>query len=260
MAGFLQLQCPMRFIEMAVMAVLSLAPSACGPRSQVPVDPGHDRPLSAQEHNDEIQRHEREARAHDGSHPESHGGAPVECIDVPLAPPPSSGGEPLPIMRPCFATHANPAYEREDAATVHRQAAAEHRSQLANMLRAERDACAGLGRDEISHSPFYHREDIAAVEPVLDSGVVRGARVTFKPVKGLTVEWLEKSTRCHLARAAVMGFSTTFMPYCPLMLEGVTAKVEESPAGLVVEVRAKRDDMAAAVLGRAQDLVAREAE
>lgn len=243
------------------MAVLSFALCACGPRPGVPIDPGHDRPLSAQEHNDEIERHEREARAHENrppEHAETQGGAPVECIDQPLAGVPSSGGKPIRIMRPCFTTHANPAHDHEGHTQVHRRAAEEHRSQLSAMLRAERDACAGLGRDEVSHSPFYHREDIASVEPILENGVVRGARVTFKPVKGLSVAWLEKSTGCHLARAAVMGFSTTFQSYCPLMLESVTAKAAATPAGLVVEIRAKKDDMAAAVLGRAQDLLARE--
>ena len=224
-----------------------------------PKDPGHNRPLSAQEHLDEAKRHEREAEAEDQrfhSEPETRTGQPVECFDRPLAGVPHSGGEALRIMRPCWTRHTHSTHEHTAHAEEHLRAAAEHRAKAANLVAAERRACTGLGEEEISHSPFFHREDIAKVEAILEKGTVRGARVTFKPVVGLTLDWLQRAVGCHLARTAVMGFSHRYMAYCPLMLESVTSEVEEAPDGLVVLIRAKRDDIAAAVLGRAQDLIA----
>ncbi|MCG8424499.1 MAG: hypothetical protein MJE77_41935 [Proteobacteria bacterium] len=215
------------------------------------------------EHIEEAQRHEREARAHNDLYvpgAETPDGAPIECLDRPLAGIPYSGIEPIRVMRPCWNTHANPTEHHRAHAAEHLRAASDHRAQAATLIRAERQACAGLGEEEISHSPFFHRDDIARVEPYRVSGDIRGAQVTFKPVRGLTADWLRQSMRCHMARAAVMGYSTTFMGYCPLMLEGVSAEVSRAADGFVVTIRARKDEIAAAILGRARDLVAGQPE
>jgi hypothetical protein len=238
---------------------LILAATGCA--SPRPIDPGHNRPLSAQEHLTEAERHDREANAQGASYdpearvPRGAPGAPIECFDRPLAGMPHSGTEPLPLVRPCWSTHTAAIGDREKVARVHRHAAAEHRGMAAVLFRVEREACAGLGEDEISHSPFYHREDILQVEPIHEDGALRGARVTFRPVPGLTLKWLRTSVDCHLARAAVMGYSSRYMSYCPLMLEGVTAEVERLEYGFRVTVRARSDEIAAAVLGRVRDLL-----
>ena len=124
-----------------------------------------------------------------------------------------------------------------------------------HLVEAEAQRCEGIGVDEREHSPFFHRDDIRSVEPLSVQGQVQGARVWFRKVPGLTVEWMRRDIACHLARAAAMGYSTSEMPYCPLMLEGVSAEITEVPEGIIVELRAPRAAIARAVLGRAEDLL-----
>jgi hypothetical protein len=240
-----------------LLAVAALA--SCGPRPTT--DPGHPGPLSAQEHHAEADRHEREAEAHESMYrPEEDPGQTKtpQCFDQPLAGVPTSGTESLPLMRPCWSAETNPTEHHRKIAADNLRAARDHRAKAAELLGAEKRACAELGEEEISHSPFFHREDIAAVERYEESGVLRGARVRFRDVPGLTASWLRHSIACHQARAAVMGYSTSFQPYCPLVLEGVAAAVNETPDGLEVVLRAPRSETAAAVLGRADDLLARQ--
>jgi hypothetical protein len=134
-----------------------------------------------------------------------------------------------------------------------RKEAAEHRAMASGLLDTEKQACGGLGENEISASPFYYATDILKVEELKEGETLRGARVLFRKVPGLTAEHLRKSISCHQARAAVMGFATTFQSYDPLALPDVGSQVTESDEGYWVALRSERDDMAAAALGRARD-------
>ncbi len=241
-------------MRIAVAAALFVA-SCAAPK---PIDRGHDRPLSVAEHQQEADRHEHEAEQQESLYrPEAANpnAQPLQCFDQPLAGVPTDGTEAIPLMRPCWTVNNNPTAHHKQAAEAHLRAAAEHRAQAAELLGAEKQSCRGMGEQEISHSPFYHREDILSVKPYREGRTLRGAVVVFRRVPGLTADWMRRAIACHQARAAVMGYSTTFMSYCPLMLQGVAASVDNTPAGIMVTLRSKNDVTAAAVLGRAEDLV-----
>ena len=233
-----------------------LAMAACGGANRP-----RPAPLSAVDHVAQARREESEARAHDARAVDARvaeaslGGQPA-CLDsTALVPAPQSGGEELTVMRPCFVTHQRSSALEAEAAARHRATARSHRAHATALVEAEATRCEGIGLEEREHSPFAHVDDIRAVEPLLVDGRVRGARVWFRKVPGLTVAWMRRDIECHLARAAAMGYSTSEMPYCPLMLEGVKAEVFERPEGILVVLRADRAESAQAVLGRAEDLL-----
>jgi hypothetical protein len=232
-----------------VLSLALLAATACGGAS----GPITERPLSAHDHMTAADESERRAADHERRIlSEPAGGPPIECLDQPLAGIPYSGTEPLHIMRPCWASHADP--DRTEAERL-RNAAARHRAAAADLLGAEKRACAGLGEDEISHSPLWHREDILRVDPYVEDGMLRGARVLLAPVEGLSAAWLRQSFHCQQTRAAVLGYPASFNAYCPSSLRDVSVAVTAVEEGFVVTLRSPRDDVAAAALGRAIDLV-----
>lgn len=230
---------------------------ACGSSDKEPLTP---KSRSVAEHLDIADQQDREAAEHESNYrPEARNaeGSAVECIDQPLAGVPNSGGEDLPIMKPCWTRATNPTAHHLDEAKEHRGVAAEHRLAAKKLLNSEAEACAGLGIDEISHSPFFHREDIIAVDPYREGSRVVGAIVRFRAVPGLTAEWMEHALQCHQKRAAVMGYSPTFQPYCPASLYGVGVSVRADGDDIIVTLLGDNPDIGAAVLGRAQDLLKR---
>jgi hypothetical protein len=237
-----------------LIAVLA-AGIGCGSSNKEPLTPEHQ---SVAEHLETAERHDGEADEHERHYrPEARSaeGAPIECVDPPLAGVPNSGGEDLPIMKPCWSRAMNPTAHHLEEAEEHRDVAALHRKAAKDLLNSEAAACAGIGTDEISHSPFFHREDITAVAPYREGSRVVGAVVRFKSVSGLTAEWMERALHCHQRRAAVMGFSTTFQAYCPASLYGVGVSVQADGDDVVVTLLADNEDIGAAVLGRAEDLL-----
>lgn len=101
-------------------------------------------------------------------------------------------------------------------------------------------------------SPFERGADIASVAPLVVRTVTAreetdrtpvGVTVTFRPVPGLTAEWLQRVVKCHLARNAALGHSMPEMPRCPLVPNGVSATVSSTGDGFAVAIQA--DDPAA---------------
>lgn len=234
-----------------IAAVTLLA--ACGSNKPPPLA-DHPQPLSVNEHMQEAERHDAAAKRSSGSYdPEKSVTQPrvQRCYEDPVADQSTSGGKPLEIMRPCWTSVTNPtAHHLEDAERDRREADA-HRAKAAALIGAEKRACAGLGASAMNHSPFYHREDIIAVEPIRDrAGKVRGARALFARVPGLTADWLRRSAACHQARAAVMGYSPTFMSYCPLVVGKAAVTVSETDAGLWVRI--ENAELGAAIWERAK--------
>lgn len=228
-----------------------LAAAACGG--------GQERPerLSVAGNLAEADRHDREAGEHERQYAQNRRaeGDPIRCYDQ-RVPDPSLGGEPVRVLRPCWTQEQRPARHHLDAAGAERAEAARHRAVAASMLRAEREACQGLGEDEISHSPFFHREDILRVQEVRIDGELHGARVVFAKVPGLDVEWMRRAISCHQARAEAMGFPEKAMSYCPLMIAPTTVSVEDRGGSIAVTIIARRGWEIAAVVGRAKDLLA----
>ncbi|HKE16001.1 MAG TPA: hypothetical protein VKB80_14095 [Kofleriaceae bacterium] len=241
-----------------VMAVAAAASAACGSQAVQTMPPRH---LSATEHDSEAQRHERAAseqdraaRARARGEAARGGGGDYGCYDQEI-PDPELGGERVAVLRPCWTSDIKPTSDSERAAALHRRQAIRHRDMAASLRRAERDACAGLGAAEIGQSPFFHREDIAGVEPVRDHGRIAGAVVLFRQVRGLDVDWMRKSIACHQARAAALGYPPRVTSYSPLMVAPARAQVDLRGHQIAVTITARRDEDAAAILGRARALV-----
>ena len=229
----------------------ALVAASCGSRQQQPER------LSVAQHEAEAARHEGRATEHERLYARSRQaeGGPIQCYDQRTADP-VSGGEPLRVMRPCWTREQKPSRHHLDEARAEHDEAARHLAAAASMRRAEREACEGLGDDDMSHSPFFHRDDIVRVDEVRTGGELRGPRVLFKKVPGLEVGWMRRALSCHQARAAAMGYSPTFMSYCPLMIAPTSVTVEDLGGLIAVTITARRDWEIAAVMGRATDLVA----
>jgi hypothetical protein len=182
-----------------------------------------------------------------------------QCGDINLDEELTSGGKPL--VR--FGAHSvpcwNPAEEyaqRQRLATerLHRRAQHE-RHAAAGLIEAELAACGGISPAEIEHSPFAHRQEIAEIIPHRERGQIRGVRIVFKPVVGLSPAWMEQAIACHRARFERLGEPPTYLADDPTLVAGAVTTVGLHRGHLEVLVET-RDDVAAHVaLGRAQDLV-----
>jgi hypothetical protein len=63
----------------------------------------------------------------------------------------------------------------------------------------------------IEHSPFAHRQEIAEIIPHRERGQIRGVRIVFKPVVGLSPAWMEQAIACHRARFERLGEPPTYL-------------------------------------------------
>ena len=241
----------MRPSPFLVTFAIPLFASACGGDQQRPER------LSVSGNLAEAARHDREAAERERLYRQSRQaeGNPIQCYDqrTPYGP---RDGEPVSLLRPCWTREQRPTREQLDEARALRQEAARHRSVAASMLRVEREACEGLGDDEMSHSPFAHREDILRVEELAIDGEVHGVRVVFGRVPGLEAGWLRRAISCHQARAAAMGYPAKVMSYCPLMVAPTRVTIEDLGGTIAVSIIARRDWEIAAVVGRARALLA----
>lgn len=227
-------------------SILCVGLMACG-SANAPLHE-HPAPLSAHEHAQQADDHTTRAdESSEKASVEKSNQNAIQCIDhgVPL----SSGGEEIHAMRPCWtAAGSSEAYRRES--DFHRKAAAQHKDWAAKLRRAERSACAELSQSDRDHSPFLHRKDILSSVEYRESGELKGAQVTFRKVPGLTVKWMSHAVQCHQARAAVVGFDDSFLPYCPLVVRSAAASVEEHKNTIVVTIRSDDPTMAAVIYGR----------
>jgi hypothetical protein len=151
----------------------------------------------------------------------------------------------------------------------YQQKAAEHRAAGQALRDAEARACSGVPNYDRNVSPFLHSEDIEQVAPLnvprtwsgegqipsQHDAVFKGAVISFRPVRGLTQEWLQRVIDCHLARNAVLGNDLAEMPNCPLVPKDVTAQAKSAGDHFVVEVSSDDPATAQEVWRRAQRLV-----
>ena len=187
-------------------------------------------------------RHDAESRRI-----EDHCANPIDDVST-------TGGERLVQRRPCWSGIASADQRHRQRADELRREAGQYRVQAKELLAMEESTCAGLPQDDIDYSPFFHHDDIVGSEPYYENGSqLRGATVWFRKVPGLTLEWMHRAVQCHQARAAVMGYSDSFQPYCPLSLDQVTVALSETDHHIVLVIRAPDQDTALAVWGRVQD-------
>jgi hypothetical protein len=232
---------------------LSLSVAACGGSSRV-----SSRPFGVDDHLDEARRHEtdaeREERIASDAEAASRNRMPV-CGDVVIADQVTSGGERIHGRKPCWSAEQSTADRHHAEAARLRADARVHRARARELLEAERASCATLPAEEMDHTPFAHREDITWVGAELDGTKVRGARIRFRAVEGLSADWLRTAIACHQARAAALGYDAGYMGYDPTAVAGAEVEVVAGDDGIVVIVRATDDAAALAVYGRAEALV-----
>ncbi len=165
----------------------------------------------------------------------------------------------------CWTGMTNPTKEHLEQAEEHRKRAADHRAASQALRDAEARACVGIPDADRDESPFDRRDDITSVDELYSppSGAktstrrLDGATVVFRAVPGMTAQWLQRVIDCHLARNAALGHEVPEMPYCPLVLKGVTASVSPTQAGFAVAIKADSPEVAREVVRRARALAPR---
>lgn len=234
---------------------------ACAPaQPTTPNKHQHTRPLSVEEHQAEAERHNAVAQAEEAAYQPEGGSMAPSCGSDPVEGQSRIGDEPVRFAHPCFTSVTSPTAMHLKEAVDNRREAKKHRESAAALLEAEAASCAGLDDETMSHSPFYHREDILEVKPLRIGGAPRGAFVAFRKVRGLSRVWMERALTCHQARAAVLGFADTFMPYCLASVRGATVSVTDTGDRLIVSVRGPDDRAGAAIWSRAHALEPAEAK
>jgi hypothetical protein len=188
--------------------------------------------MSAEQHEAAAQKHEQQA----------------QCMTTPI--PPGS---------PCWTSVNNPAEADERAVARHKRIAAEHRAASQALRDAEASACAGIDEYNREVSPLSHREDIVGVQTVYGRSAKgalfrEGVAVSFRPIPGLTAEWLQRQVDCHIAHAAVLGHDISEMTDCPLVLRGVRATVSSTGNGFIVQIRSDDFGTAREIEARARKL------
>lgn len=239
------------YVVMAMIAV------GCGGRQAAPMP---ERPMSWSERIEEAEQHEAEAERHARA-AERAERAPANhiCGDTQLNDQLTSGTERVTTWVPCWDIEEETAIRHRRAMERELEEARKDRRMAARLASAERRHCVGISSDELEHSPFAHRRAIREVAPYREDGVVRGARIVFEPVEGLTADWMRQAIACQQARAAVMGIPPRSMADDPSLVKGARFSVEQRDG--IIEVVIVSDDPATGqiALDRARDLLTEQA-
>jgi len=174
--------------------------------------------------------HERRAKSHDEAAviAESQAGPTSwSCGDVALNDQLTTGAERVTSWMPCWDVSEESAQHHRYVAAKERRAARHDRETAARLLAAERTACGGLPSRELEHSPLDHTKEIAEVVPHRESGNIRGVRIEFKPVLGLSAAWMRTAIACHQARYAALGNPGEYAPRDPTLVPGAHVAVEQ---------------------------------
>jgi len=243
------------FWSMRSMILLTIVAAACA-RSNEPLV-RHPRGYAAQmqsadAHEQRAEQHRQASRLPDSAR---NPGERYSCGDTSLIDQATSGGERLMPTVPCWdVAEENAQHQRYLAAREERIARTERRD-ATSMVETELAACRGLSEREREHSPFSHRKEIAAVIPHRDSGVLRGVRIVFKPVPGLTEVWMRQAIACHRARFERMGEPAGYLPEDPTLVAGTATTVDMRSGHLEVVIATDDGRSARVALDRARDLV-----
>jgi hypothetical protein len=207
---------------------------------------------SAEAHQERADRHREASRLPDSAR---NPGERYNCGDTALMDQATSGGERLTPTVPCWDVAQESAeHQRYLAAREERIARTERRDATA-MVEVELAACRGLSARELEHSPFAHKKEIASVIPHRQSGVIRGVRIVFKPVPGLTAAWMRQAIACHRARFDRMGEPGLYLPEDPTLVAGSITTVDERNGHIEVLIEGGDATSARVALDRARDLV-----
>jgi len=207
---------------------------------------------SADAHAERAERHRQAARLPDTV---TSGAERYSCgNDYGLSDQVTSGGERLLPTVPCWdVAEENAEHQRFLAAREERIARTERREATAK-VETEIAACRGLSPRELEHSPLSHKKEIAAVIPHRDAGTIRGVRIVFKPVPGLTAAWMRQAIACHRARFERLGEPSTYFSEDPTLVAKADATVDMRNGHLEVLIVADDPTSARVALDRAEEL------
>jgi hypothetical protein len=121
-----------------------------------------------------------------------------------------------------------------------------------------------MGLDEVARrsGPFTNDVEIADVGPLrvrlpgdkLVRYESRGAMIVIQARPGVTPEWLERLSLCHMAFATRTGSADASLAWSPLAVEDVRVAVVPAAASFVLEIEAPSTESARIVLERALSL------
>ncbi len=228
---------------MKLAAVLVVASCASAQQSQPTTVEGNLH--AADTHEAKAMERDRQARIA-GGNPET-----FNCGDTVIADQTTTGGERLDFATPCFDVTEEAAVQERFAAQREATEAKQDRQMAANLAETELHSCHGIQAHEREHSPFAHKRAIEAVAPAGN-----GVRIIFKPIAGLTAQWLESDIKCHQARYATLGQPIGYMPDDPTLVPGAHVTVTERARHIEVLVETADADSGQLALQRARDLVA----
>jgi hypothetical protein len=221
-------------ISIAIPLALAVAAAACGEQTQripSPYPPGYAAYiLSGDEQDQRSAEYGREARTRESKLIRSFNGYPPEigCPDQVLNDQLRAGFDvPLTTFLPCTYFWGEFMSQRR-ASNAHKgaaQAARSYRALAGRLVRAEVAACTGISDQDRAESVFGHREDIAHIIPHYEAGALRGVWVVFRPVQGLTADWVRRAIACQSARSAVLGGEVASQAIDPTLVPGTHVQV-----------------------------------
>ena len=238
-----------------MLMLATLATVACG-SSHEPVARHPEgyaaRMEAADEHSERADQYRQATKLPDTSSATPQG---YNCGDTVMSDQLTSGGARIVQAAPCWdPAEEHAAHQRYLAAREHKLAQEARRS-ANHMVETELAACRGLSPQELEHSPFAHRREIAAVVPHRVTGALRGVRVVWKPVPGLTADWMRSSIACHRARFERLGEPPIYFPEDPTLVARSTVTVEQRGNHVEVQIETADDMTGQVALERALDLV-----
>jgi hypothetical protein len=164
------------------------------------------------------------------------------CNDLVLFDQMTTGAAKVTTWWPCFDV-----WDEEQATTQRVDVDSAQR-----VAEVEDAACAGIAVQERTHSPFAHRRSIEIVEPVREDNELVGVRVVFKPVRGLTADWMRSAIACQQARWAAITDADMLPPPDPTLVEGAEVNVIERGGRVEVFVTTPTSELAEIALSRAR--------
>lgn len=181
-------------------------------------------------------------------------GAPptYQCGDTVLEDQATSGGVRITTFQPCWDFDEERT-EREAAAAKRERAEARH-EQVAAAAVASNDiaACLPILPGEREHSPFVHRKEISEIVPHREGSRLRGVWIVFKPVAGLTADWLRNDIECQHARWIQAGKDSRVMTSDPTLVDGADVQVFDRDGHVEVLVTTDSEEHAEIALARAR--------
>jgi hypothetical protein len=207
---------------------------------------------AAEAHSERAEQYRQNTRL-----PDSQAAAPqtYQCGDTVMSDQLTSGGARIVQAVPCWDASEELAEHRRFLAERELRIAHAERRAATDLVEAELAACRGLSPQELEHSPFAHRREIADVIPHRVTGTLRGVRIVWKPVLGLTADWMRRAIACHRARFERLGEPPVYFPEDPTLVAPSTVTVAQRGDHLEVLIETPDGTAGQLALERALDLV-----